>query len=511
MNKQENNIINFFLAAAKAHPHKIAIIYKEQAISFSQLADDIDATAIHFQQNGIQQGDKVLVFVPMSIELYRILLALFKIGAIVIFLDEWVSKKRMEESCKLAQCDAFIGIWKAKVFAQFSSELRKIPIKLGTTYRNYPAKVFIPPFVQPSDVALITFTTGSTGVPKAAMRTHDILYHQFIALKEIINPTENDIDLCALPIVLLINLGAGCTSVIANYNARKPAKLKETLIIQQLQTHKINRAVGSPFLLKQLALYCTAHNISLPHLQKIFTGGATVFIDDAKVLHAAFPNTKVVAVFGSTEAEPISAINIVDLIKSNNGLLQAGVNTGVPHHCATTKILNITDAPAEYADETALEKDCLPPNMIGEIIVSGKHVVQQYLHNEAAVKRTKIFIGNTCWHRTGDSGYLTQEGNLYFTGRCSTLINDNGKIISTLFYENNLQSIAGVNIATIIKQHEKLLAIVQIDNNANKENIIEAIKNLGIENISFINKMPRDSRHHSKIDYNKLHQMYLSK
>jgi olefin beta-lactone synthetase len=508
MNTQEDNIINFFLAAAKAHPHKTAIIHKGQSIGFSQLAADIHATAIHFQQSGIQQGHKVLVFVPMSIELYRILLALFKIGATVIFLDEWVSKKRMEESCKLAQCHAFIGTWKAKIFAQFSSELRKIPIKLGTTYRYHTSKVFKPPFVQPSDVALITFTTGSTGVPKAAMRTHEVLHHQFIALKEIINPTENDIDLCALPIVLLINLGAGCTSVIANYNARKPATLKEKLIIQQLQTHKINRAVGSPFLLKQLALYCTAHNIALPVLQKIFTGGATVFIDDAKVLHAAFSNTQVVAVYGSTEAEPISAINIIDLINSNNGLQQAGINTGVPHHCASIKILKITDAPAEYPNEATLEKDCQPINMIGEIIVSGKHVVQQYLHNEAAVKRTKIFIGNTCWHRTGDSGYLTQEGNLYFTGRCSTLINDNGKIISTLFYENNLQAIAGVNIATIIKQHEKLLAIVEIDKNANKENIIAAVNNLGIENISFINNMPRDPRHHSKIDYDKLQQIY---
>ena len=132
------------------------------------------------------------------------------------------------------------------------------------------------------------------------------------------------------------------------------------------------------------------------------------------------------------------------------------------------------------------------------------------MHNEAAVKRTKIFIGNTCWHRTGDSGYLTQDGNLYFTGRCNNLINDNGKIISVLFYENNLQAIAGINIVTIVKQDEKLLAIVEINHNANKENIITAIQKLGIEDISFIQKMPRDPRHHSKIDYDKLKQMYLA-
>ena len=510
MEIQEHNIINFFLDAAKAYPHKTAIIHKQQAISFSKLAQDIDITAIHFQQQGIQQGHKVLVFVPMSIDLYRILLALFKIGATAVFLDEWVSKKRMEESCKLAQCNAFIGTWKAIIFAQFSRELRKIPIKLGTSYLKQTSNKFIAPFVQPSDVALITFTTGSTGIPKAAIRTHKILTHQFIALKEIIEPTENDIDLCALPIVLLINLGAGSTSVIANYNARKPDKLKESIIIQQLQKHNINRAVGSPFLLKKIAAYCIANNISLPTLKKIFTGGATVFINDATILQLAFPHTVVKAVYGSTEAEPISAINIIDLLKSNNELQQAGINTGMPHQCATIKILKIIDEPVAYATDAELEKDCVPHNVIGEIIVSGKHVVQKYLHNEAAVKRTKIFIGNTCWHRTGDSGYLTQDGNLYFTGRCNNLINDNGKIISVLFYENNLQAIAGINIGTIVKQDEKLLAIVEINHNANKENIITAIQKLGIEDISFIQKMPRDPRHHSKIDYDKLKQMYLA-
>ena len=54
------------------------------------------------------------------------------------------------------------------------------------------------------------------------------------------------------------------------------------------------------------------------------------------------------------------------------------------------------------------------------------------------------------------------------------------------------------------------MAIVEINHNANKENIITAIQKLGIEDISFIQKMPRDPRHHSKIDYDKLKQMYLA-
>ncbi len=504
MTKAENNILEFFKKAANEHPTKVAIIEKAKTISFSTLENEVHYTAIYFQQKGIKKGDKVLVFVPMSIDLYRILLALFKIGAIPIFLDEWVSKKRMEAACELANASAFIGIIKARVYSLFSTVLKKIPIKIGTTYKKYSSKNFDEVFVQPNDTALITFTTGSTGTPKAAIRTHEILTAQFEALKEIINPSENDIDLCALPIVLLINLGAGYTSVIANYNSRKPNTLKVKRIVEQVKKYKVNRIVGSPFLLHQLALYCLEKNIKISLVQKIFTGGATVFKTAALNIRSAFFTSNIQVVYGSTEAEPISAIDIDDLIKSNNTVKQNGINTGIPHSCAKIKICKISEYPLYFIDDAALNEHCLAENNIGEIIVSGKHVVQQYLHNEDAVKQTKIFIGDTCWHRTGDSGYLTKEGNLFFTGRCNTLIYKNNTIISTYFYENNLQAIVGINIGTVLQKNETLIAFVETDSTCDKKFIEKEIYLLQIDRIVFLKKIPRDPRHNSKIDYEKL-------
>jgi olefin beta-lactone synthetase len=70
-----------------------------------------------------------------------------------------------------------------------------------------------------------------------------------------------------------------------------------------------------------------------------------------------------------------------------------------------------------------------------------------------------------------------------------------------------LQAITGVAIATVIKVNEALIAIVEINENGNKAIITEAIHALGIEKISYLSKIPRDQRHYSKIDYEKLKQM----
>ena len=79
------NIVDLFFEKAVLHPHKIAIIDKGKSISFGDFAKQVDDTAVYFQQKGIKRGYRVMIFVPMSIDLYRSVLALFRIGATAVF------------------------------------------------------------------------------------------------------------------------------------------------------------------------------------------------------------------------------------------------------------------------------------------------------------------------------------------------------------------------------------------------------------------------------------------
>jgi len=498
------NIADLFFAAAKKCPNKPAIIFRDKSVSFNELENQVKDTAQFILNKGIGKGDRILVFVPMSIDLYRIVLAIFKIGATAVFLDEWVSWKRMEECCKVAQCKAFIGISKARVLSLISAELRKIPVKLGRRHKPVQSKIAIP-LTQPADIALITFTTGTTATPKAALRTHGFLYHQFKALEQKIDPAEDDISMAVLPIVLLINLATGTSSVIADFKASKPNLLNPGKVIQQIKQHAVNNIIASPFFVKKIAEHIIKSKVSVPRMKKVFTGGAPVFPAEAAIYNEAFPDTKIEVVYGSTEAEPISSINIKDLLSHQNTVLH-GLNVGKVAACAEVKIIKIIDESIRVDTEKDLDAITLPANETGEIIVSGDHVLRQYLNNEEALKRNKISIGQQCWHRTGDSGYLDETGNLFLTGRCSTLIYKDGQTVYPFIYENYFSTISGVEIGTVIMLNGKITAFIELNDLTKRESAETAIKagNNTIEQIIFLKKIPRDPRHNSKIDYQKL-------
>ena len=498
------NISQHFFEAAHKYPDKTAIISKNGQISFAELERAVRQRAALYRARGLGAGDRVLIFVPMSIELYASVLALFSVGATAVFLDEWVSLKRMEACCEVAQCKGLIGNWKARMLSWISGPLRNIPIKLKPDARGHELAE-VPLLLPPDSTALITFTTGSTGTPKAAKRTHQFLEEQFRALIQEINPHPDDIDMPALPIVLLINLGAGCTSLIADFKASKPDSIQTDKIYRQLLENKANRLIASPFFVKKIAEHLLANNLQLPDLQKVFTGGAPVFPAEATLYVKAFDKAKIHIVYGSTEAEPISKIDGKILAEENSTIknnLLPGLPVGKPAAVASVRILGITDAPIRCSDAAELDHLCLPEAEIGEIIVSGPHVLREYFNNEEALLRNKIFVGDTCWHRSGDSGYLL-EGKLYLTGRCSNLISRGDRILSPFVYENFLQNLEGVRMGTLLEHNGVLLAVLEPEAQADRQALQAYICQAEplVDQVVFVDKIPRDPRHNSKIDY----------
>jgi acyl-coenzyme A synthetase/AMP-(fatty) acid ligase len=64
--------------------------------------------------------------------------------------------------------------------------------------------------------------------------------------------------------------------------------------------------------------------------------------------------------------------------------------------------------------------------------------------------------------QTGDSGSMDEKGMLDLIGRCNTLVNYNGKILSPFIYENYFQSVDGVQMGTIILLKEKITAVIEL-------------------------------------------------
>ncbi len=462
-----------------------AIISKTKTITFLELQKDVWQKAASLRKSGIVPGDRILVFIPMSIELYTTVLAIFQVGATAVFLDQWSDRQRLKMSCRIADCRAIAGSQKLRFLRPFISALREIPIFIsGTvTHQGTPFTEILHP---PDNTALITFTTGSTGLPKASIRTHRHLIEQFKALGGILSHHPGTTDLPTLPIVLLINLGTGATSVLPDWNPSKPQKLVPQDILRQITRYNVQSITASPFFIRQLAL-AGGH----PGIKQIVTGGAPVFPGEAREIKEKFPNALCTVVYGSTEAEPVSFISFDELVKTE---ISAGLCTGNIYKDTNIKIIPLKLPPGKYSK---LPEQ--PQDSIGEIVVSGPHVLERYFRNQKAESENKLNIEGTIWHRTGDSGFIA-DNKLWLTGRCSQLIEANGQLISPFVIEGMLQK-EGITGTLILVQGTPTLIIEGTRDILKEKNPVPDF------HVRYVDSLPRDKRHFSKIDYGRLGEM----
>lgn len=490
------NIVELFLKTAEKEGSKTAIVDGDKTITYAQLAESVEHTASYFAKAGIKSGMRVLVFVPMSIRLYRIVLALFYIGATAVFLDEWVSFKRLRLCAKLAGCQGFVGNTKARILAFFTPELRTIKMHLSPKKQRFEPHLL--QTVNLNQAALITFTTGSTGTPKAALRSHYFLAAQFKALSLEIAPQPDQIELTTLPIVLFLNLGIGGTSIISTYNQKKPSRTNFKNLADLIDKQGVNRITASPYFLAALADHLKKNKTELPKLAHIFTGGAPVFPNSAQTLNLAFPNTAIKIVYGSTEAEPISAIDATALARVQLKKI-GGLPVGHIHPDITIRIGKWINKPLIFS-EYDFDLASLPEGEIGEIWVKGNHVLTSYFNNKTAFARYKIPVGNDIWHRTGDSGFL-RHGQLYLTGPCKELIATPNGYISPFLAENEIEMATGGATGTVLSVANKTIVVIESKTQINKNALHLPFL---FDHLITVKTIPRDPRHFSKLDYEKL-------
>lgn len=510
----KGNIMEHFRVAAIMNSKRLAIADEDSQITFGELQHKINAAHSLFLERGLKAGDRVLVFVPMSIELYISVLALFQMGCTAVFIDEWAKLSRLKTSCQIADCKGFIGIPLASSLGHLIKEIKEIPIRINTReIKKTRQKIHheLVPIDSTNETALITFTTGSTGTPKAVIRTHEILHQQFLALQNTLQTRDDTIDMPVLPIVLMINLGLGISSVIVKWSSKKPYHLKAQKILKSIQKFRVNRIIASPYFIDQLCIKSLSENITqqLQSVREIFSGGAPVFPSAAKLWLTAFSNSRIEIVYGSTEAEPISSISARSLISSSDTTFEKGLCVGQIEPCTTVKILDIQS------------HEVLEPGKIGEIAVAGNHVVKDYFGPQAAEQKanSKLLIDDTLFHRTGDSGYIDPDGNLRLLGRCQQIIDWNGVPLYPFILEYQLRHIPGVILGTVLKVNNKLVYFLELNRCKSFKHLAypklgcfspveEDLRSLGLPDGDIkLLKIPRDPRHFSKIDYQVLQKL----
>lgn len=500
------NIVHLFINAANSHANEVAIIEGRRQVRYGELMKRVQATAFNFREKEISKNDKVLVFIPMKAELYVTMLALLYIGACPVFLDEWVSISRLKACLKTVPCKAIVASRKLLIISWLISPLQKL-IKMIPCNHVFTSEFPVPVEISADDTALITFTTGSTGVPKAANRTHAFLEAQRNALLPLI---ENDYQatLTLLPVVVLLNLSVGKTNVLPVKKLIVQKTFSINYAMQLIQQHHIQSIIASPAITVAMAKRVVQQKI-ITGVKQIITGGGPVFPDDAQHILRAFPQAYALGVYGSTEAEPVSMIAMNDLVNTTAEIMQyKGLPVGALHPDIQIAIIPFTKlaVPDQSAEEWEYLK--LPYRCSGEIVVSGPHVLQAYLNNPAAQQQNKFFVADTLWHRSGDEGIL-DNNNLYFRGRCTEVIYYKGIIIYPLIQAWLLQRKVPIPEAAILLLNDQLLVVLEQKSKKMEVQVLIALKDTALANatIRYLPSIPKDKRHHTKIDYEKLRKL----
>jgi acyl-CoA synthetase (AMP-forming)/AMP-acid ligase II len=468
----------------------------EAALTFQELEEAVIEFAAQLNARGIHHGDPVLVFVPMSLELYVALLAIFRLGAIAVFVDPSSGLRHINACCEKLPPAALISVWPLRWLRPFISGLRRIP-RVFTPPRLSPVSnpvdaAALPCLPVPENPALITFTSGSTGAPKAAVRTHQFL----IAQHEALEPGE--VDLTTLPVFVLANLASGVTSVLPDTKISHPGSVNAPRLASQIQRLRPTRTGGSPAFYQRLM----DEPSSLASFRKIYTGGAPVFPSFLQKLQALAPKAEVVAVYGSTEAEPIAHIACHEITASDWQAMREGKGllAGIPVPEVRLRII------ADQWEEPVLLPDAIPQGNTGEIVVTGEHVLKGYLKGEGDGE-TKFLIDGEIWHRTGDAGYLDATGRLWLLGRCAARIHDDKGALYPFAVECIAMSFPFVRRAAFILLKGKRLLAIEVYPGSSEADLTGLKCNLAwaaVDEVRTVRSIPVDARHNAKVNYPKL-------
>ena len=270
--------------------------------------------------------------------------------------------------------------------------------------------------LDPDDVAALLFTSGTTGVPKAAIMRQKHLVSYILQTIEFMSADEDEATLVSVPPYHI----AGIASVISSvYSCRKVVQLAnftpETWL-QVAREQNVTTAFVVPTMLSRIVDHLEyEQTANLPNLQSLSYGGgkmAHTIIERAMEL---FPNTEFTNAYGLTETS--STITVLGPEEH-----RAAALSNEPH---VTKRLASAGLPLPGVEISIRDQDGVEvgTDVHGEIYVRGEQISGEY-EGRASV------VDAEGWFPTKDAGYLDSAGYLFLDGRADDIIVRGGENLS---------------------------------------------------------------------------------
>ncbi len=440
--------------SAQRYPHKACLVFFGRVFSYADVLKKAERLALVLKGLGVEKGDRVVLNLQNCPQLVIAHFAILRANAVVVPVnpmnrveelqhyitdpDTRVAITTGDRAAELAQAsdalppgqrlahlivtqftDAFDAsvtgdeappaVWRDWLLTRHD-----LPVLQGGRAHAWEdvlqaqcASKALPALqVGPTDLALLPYTSGTTGLPKGCMHTHASIMHNAVASGLWNNGTAENVALAVMPMfhitgmvsLMHANIYLGGTLILM---PRWDRELAGQLISRRRVTHWPN----IPTMVIDLLASPQFAQFDLSSLRYIGGGGAAMPQAVAQRLYEQF-GLRYIEGYGLTETAAPSHTNPPDEPKQQC--------LGIPFMSVDSRVI----------DPQTLQE--LAQGEAGEIIISGPQVFQGYWKLPEATAEAFIEIEGKRFFRSGDLGYVDSEGYFFMTDRLKRMINASG-------------------------------------------------------------------------------------
>ena len=422
-------------------PDDIAIRFEDSSLTWAGLHDRVLRLAAAFAAHGVGEGDRVAILTTNRPEFVETVIAANALRAIAVPLNFRLAPA--EVAYVLGDSGSTVIVTDAALepLARAAISDQDDPptvIVAGPAYEELiaaHAPATPSAAIEERDVALIMYTSGTTGRPKGAMLTHlNMLLQAITAIRTTAGPGADAVALCNVPLFHIAGIGGMVPSLLLGTRTviMPTAPFDAETTLEVIETEGVTGVFLVP---AQWQVMC-AHPDATRRTQSLRTitwGAAPASVSLLEDMSRVFPHANILSAFGQTEMSPVTSV-----LEGDDAIRKMGsVGLRVPLIAARVVDDDMND---------------VQPGEIGEIVYRGPTLMAGYWNNPEGT--AEALEGG--WFHSGDLVRQDEDGFLYVVDRKKDMIISGGENIYCAEVENVLAGHPQVaDVAVIGARHER--------------------------------------------------------
>lgn len=419
-------------------PDRTALVFDEREFTYARFADRADRIAELLHVRDVAKGDRVAYMGENSPEFLMTLFACAQIGAVFVPINTRLAPPEVTHVLTDSGARAIVYDieYAQKVLPGIEAAgiAHVIPTESGLPgfpglpeLLDRPSGGRVSVTVAADDPAAIVYTSGTTGKPKGAVLSHRNL--TFVSINAVLDVgvSRDDIALLISPLFHVASLGMGALpTVLAGGTIILERGFEAGRALAQIERHGVTMLSGVPTTFQLMADHPDWAGTDLSTLTKLTCGGSAVPV---RILNAYEERGMSFSQgYGMTETSPGATQLTPEYTRSKQG------SVGLPQFFTNVRITNDRG-------------EVVPRGTIGEIEIQGPNV---FLGYHGLPEKTAESFRDGGWFRSGDMGYLDDDGFLFIADRLKDMIISGGENIYPAEIENLIADVDGVTGVAVI-------------------------------------------------------------